>query len=184
MQNKRNRNWVTAKVLLFCIAAAAAFALFFQFQPEDPGRSSFHKRFNLTLPAAAETVLQEDDYGWMGDGHLFCVYQLSPVDMREFLKQGAMARWSPLPMPEDLSKNLYQDMQMLLSRSAKEEARGFFQKAGKSQGYYCLVNTWQGNPGRVLNRTKYDRENFQFQNIALGVVDTQSKNVYYYTQDR
>lgn len=179
-----NRSRMAVKILLFCVAAAAAALILPISQPEDPVRSSFQKRFNLTLPAAAEPILQEDDYGWMGDGHLFCVYQLSPGDMREFLKQGAMARWSPLPMQEDTAENLHRDMRALLSQTAKEEEREFLQEANKKQGYYCLVNTWQGNPGRVLNRTKYDREDFQFQNIALGIADTQSKKIYYYTRDR
>lgn len=179
-----NRSRMAVKILLFCVAAAAAALILPISQPEDPVRSSFQKRFNLTLPAAAESILQEDDYGWMGDGHLFCVYQLSPRDMREFLKQDAMARWSPLPMLEDTAENLYRDMESLRSLDAKKESRAFFHEAEKRQGYYCLVNTWHGNPGRVLNRTKYDREDFQFQNIALGIADTQSKKIYYYTRDR
>lgn len=179
-----NRSRMAVKIWIICVAAAAVALIFSMSRPEDPARSSFHERFNLALPAAAEAILQEDDYGWMGDGHLFCVYQLSPGDMREFLKQGAMARWSPLPIPEDTAENLHRDMRALLSQTAKEEEREFLQEENKRQGYYCLVNTWQGNPGRVLNRTKYDRDNFQFQNIALGIVDTQNKKIYYYTQDR
>lgn len=63
--------------------------------PEELER--FEARFYMKLPQDVEIVFSERDYGWLGDGHLFYVYQLSAGDMEAFLQQGALNGWAKLP---------------------------------------------------------------------------------------
>ena len=80
----------------------------------------------MALPEHTEVLFEEDAYGAMGDGYRLYAFSLPPGERDAFLSQGAMARWSPLPLPEDVAESLRQRVQAIGSLPGKELARDLF----------------------------------------------------------
>lgn len=92
-----------------------------------------------------------------------------------------MARWSPLPLPEDVAQSLRQRVQAIGSLPGKELARNIFGENGNRQGFYCILSSWYKQPGAVLNHAHFDQDIPLFQNIVVGMVDLQDNAIYYYS---
>lgn len=83
---------------------------------------------------------------------------------------GAMARWSPLPLPEDVAQALRQRVQAIGSLPGKELARDLFREDGNRQGFYCILSSWDRQFGAVLNHAHFDQDIPLFQNIVVGML--------------
>lgn len=104
----------------FVLLIVAATAIFLTTRPEENPYSFFSDSFGLSLPDHTEVLFEEDTYGAMGDGYRLYAFSLSPGELDAFLSQGAMARWSPLPVPEDVTQSLRQRVQAIRQRTGKE----------------------------------------------------------------
>ncbi len=170
------------KILLgFILLIVAATAIFLTTRPEETPYSFFSDSFGLALPEHTEVLFEEDAYGAMGDGYRLYAFSLPPGERDAFLSQGAMARWSPLPLPEDVAQALRERVQAIGSLPGKELARDLFRESGNRQGFYCILSSWHKQPGAVLNHAHFDQDIPLFQNIVVGMVDLQDDAIYYYS---
>lgn len=64
---------LTVVILIFILCYGA-------FMKPDRRIQRFQEEFELTLPTETKVIFAERDYGAMGDGFCFYIYQLSPQD--------------------------------------------------------------------------------------------------------
>ena len=181
MNSNKTGCFAHPKILLgFILLIVAATAIFLTTRPEENPYSFFSDSFGLALPEHTEVLFEEDAYGAMGDGYRLYAFSLPPGERDAFLSQGAMARWSPLPLPEDVAESLRQRVQAIGSLPGKELARDLFGETGNRQGFYCILSTCDQQCGAVLNRAPFDRDIPLFQNIVVVMVDLLVTAIYYY----
>ena len=170
MNSNKTGCFAHPKILLgFILLIVAATAIFLTTRPEENPYSFFSDSFGLALPEHTEVLFEEDAYGAMGDGYRLYAFSLPPGERDAFLSQGAMARWSPLPLPEDVAQSLRQRVQAIGSLP------------GKELGFYCILSSWDRQFGAVLNHAHFDQDIPLFQNIVVGMVDLQDNAIYYYS---
>lgn len=182
MKNNHTESFPSFKTIGgLLLLLAASVAIFMATQIEEPPYSFFSDSFGLALPEHTEILFEEDTYGAMGDGYRLYAFSLPPGERDAFLSQGAMARWSPLPLPEDVAQALRQRVQAIGSLPGKELARDLFRESGNRQGFYCILSSWDRQFGAVLNHAHFDQDIPLFQNIVVGMVDLQDNAIYYYS---
>ena len=138
MRTKRKLSFImvlTAVTLISILCYAA-------FMKPDRRIQRFQEEFGLTLPAETKVIFAERDYGAMGDGFCFYIYQLPPQEMSLLLQEKSLSRWRPLPLDSSLTVLINERVNAFTSSDMVKEIDFNIQN-----GYYIFRNT--GNPPAI-----------------------------------
>lgn len=132
----------------------------------------FHNEFGIRLSTKTKIIYNESIFGWFGDGEGLIVYNVSPKDMKEIIKQDEIIDWSELPISELPHKQLYKKFGIDSGEIKK------YLNLDAQEGFYAVIDRSDSSSNKLLSQEHLDR--FKFYNFTLGIIDTKDNKIYLY----